>query len=190
MTREKELAQKRLSLLGVADKLRSISKAFWRHSISRSQFCESKRTYRAWGLEVLFERRPIAKIFPNETIPKLREKGLSPSLEHPAWGPILISDHLRLEWFNGSPSAVCNSHPNKNKQTPYKHFLRLQDDSDQKIELINERIRLLERATIRAFENERWGIFIPDTPSSRISSFWAPLKALAGLRSEVRARKS
>jgi hypothetical protein len=190
MTTEKDLAQNRLSLLGLADKLRSVSKEFWRHSVSRSQFCESNRAYRAWGLESLLERRPITKAFPNETIPKVRERVLFLSLELSALGAIRVSDHLLLDWVSGSPSAVCNSHSNINKETPYTHLVRLQDEKDQEIELTKEQISLLEIAAIRPFENERWGILILDTSSSRIPSIWAPVNALAGLRSEVNSRKS
>jgi len=43
MTAKKKLAQKRLALLQVAEKLRNVSEACRRHGVSRSQFYEYKR---------------------------------------------------------------------------------------------------------------------------------------------------
>ena len=84
MTAKKKLAQKRLTLLQVAEKLRNVSEACRRHSVSRSQFYEYKRAFQEKGFESLMDRPPIPKIFPNETPPEIKEKVIELSLKHPA----------------------------------------------------------------------------------------------------------
>ncbi len=97
MTADQKLAQKRLTLLQVAERLRNVSEACRRHSISRSQFYEYKRAFQERGLDGLLDRPPIPRVFPLETSREVGEKVITLSLEHPAWGPLRISDQLRLQ---------------------------------------------------------------------------------------------
>jgi len=85
MTAEKKLAQKRLTLLQLAERLRNVSESCRRHSISRSQFYEYKRAFQGKGFEGLLDRPPVPKGFPNETPSEARENVIALSLEHPAW---------------------------------------------------------------------------------------------------------
>ena len=100
MTAEKKIAQKRLTLLQLAERIRNVSEACRHHSVSRSQFYEYKRAFHERGLDGLIDRLPIPKSFPNETPPEIREKIIAISLLHPAWGPLRLSDQLRLEGVN------------------------------------------------------------------------------------------
>ena len=54
------------------------------------------------------DRPPIPKSFPNETPSEFRDKVIAVSIQHPAWGPMKISDQLRLENVNVSPGTVRN----------------------------------------------------------------------------------
>ena len=108
MTAEKKIAQKRLTLLQVAERIRNVSEACRRHSVSRSQFYEYKRAFQERGLDGLMDRPPIPKSFPNETPADVREKVIALSLKHPAWGPVKLSDNLRLQGVSVSPSTVRN----------------------------------------------------------------------------------
>ena len=87
MTAEKKIAQKRLTLLQLAERIRNVSQACRHHSISRSQFYEYKRAFQERGFEGFADRPPIPKSFPNETPADVREKVIHLSLQHPAWGP-------------------------------------------------------------------------------------------------------
>ena len=107
MTVKKKIAQKRLTLLQLAERLRNVSEACRHHGISRSQFYEYKRSFQEYGFEGLMDRAPIPKSCPHETPPELREKILALSLDHPVWGPVRICDHLRLGGLSVSPSTVC-----------------------------------------------------------------------------------
>jgi hypothetical protein len=108
MTAKKKLAQKRLTLLQVAERLRNVSEACRRHGVSRSQFYEYKRAFQEKGFQGLMDRPPIPNTFGNETSPEVKEKVIELSLDHPAWGPVRVSDHLRLRNVTVCPSTVRN----------------------------------------------------------------------------------
>jgi transposase InsO family protein len=147
MTAKKKIAQKRLTLLQLAEQLRNVSEACRHHGVSRSQFYEYKRAFQERGFEGLIDQPPIPKSFPNETPPELKEKVMRLSLKHPAWGPIHISDHLRLEGVSVSPSTVRNIWVKEGMETRYKRILRLEEERNgQDVELTEEQIKLLEKA--------------------------------------------
>jgi len=147
MTAKKKLAQKRLTLLQVAERLRNVSEACRRHGVSRSQFYEYKRAFQEKGFQGLMDRPPIPNTFGNETSPEVKEKVIELSLDHPAWGPVRVSDHLRLRNVTVCPSTVRNIWVKENMETKYKRLLRLEEEKNGKdIDLTEEQIKLLEKA--------------------------------------------
>lgn len=147
MTAKKKLAQTRLSLLQLAERLRNVSEACRRRGICRSQFYEYKRAFQEKGLDGLLDRPPIPKSFPQETPAEVRERVIGLSIEHPAWGPLRISDQLRLEGISVCPSTVRNLWIKEGLETRYKRILRLEEERNgQAVELTEEQIRLLEKA--------------------------------------------
>ena len=119
MTAVKMIAQKRLTLLQLAERIRNVSEACRHHGVCRSQFYEYKRAFQERGFDGLLDRPPIAKSFPNETSSEFREKVIALSLQHPTWGPMKISDQLRLENVNVSPSTVRNIWIKESMETRY-----------------------------------------------------------------------
>jgi transposase InsO family protein len=147
MTAEKKIAQKRLTLLQVAERIRNVSEACRRHSISRSQFYEYKRAFQERGFDGLMDRPPIPKSFPNETPADVKEKVIALSLKHPAWGQVRLSDQLRLEGIFVSPGTVRNIWIKEDLVTRYKRLLRLEEEKNGRdIDLTEEQIRFLEKA--------------------------------------------
>jgi len=147
MTAEKKIAQHRLSLLQLAERLRNVSEACRRRGISRTQFYEYKRAFQERGFEGLVDQLPVPKSFPKETSPEIREKVIALSIQHPAWGPMRVSDHLRLEQVNVSPSTIRNILIKENMKTRYKRILlREETKNGKEMELTEEQIRLLEKA--------------------------------------------
>ena len=61
MTAQEKLAQKRLTLLQLAEKLGNVSRACRMHKVSRSQFYEYKRSFQEYGLEGLIDRPPVTR---------------------------------------------------------------------------------------------------------------------------------
>jgi len=127
MTAEQKLAQKRLTLLQLAERLGNVSEACRFHSISRSQFYEYKRVFQEKGFEGLLDRPPIPQSFPHETPSEVKQKVIALSLEHPAGGAVRISDQLRLQGVFVSPSMIRNLWIKENLETNYKRLLRLQE---------------------------------------------------------------
>jgi transposase-like protein len=80
MTAVKKIAQKRLTLLQLAERIRNVSEACRHHGISRSQFYEYKRTFQERGFEGLIDRPPIPKSFRNETPLEFRDKVIALSI--------------------------------------------------------------------------------------------------------------
>src|SRR5512141_2248460 len=145
MTAEKKIAHHRLTLLQVAERIRNVSEACRHHGISRSQFYEYKRAFQERGFDGLVDRPPIPKNSPNETPPECREKVIALSIKHPSWGPMKISDQLRLENVSVSPSTVRNIWIKESMETRYKRLLRMEEEKGD-VELTEEQIRLLEKA--------------------------------------------
>lgn len=147
MTAAKKIAQKRLTLLQLAERLRNVSAACRHHGISRSQFYEYKRAFQERGLDGLVDRPPVPKSFPGETLPEVKDKVIALSLAHPAWGPVRVSDHLRLEGISVNPGTIRNIWIKENLEPKYKRLLRLEEEKNgQEMELTEEQIKLLEKA--------------------------------------------
>jgi hypothetical protein len=82
-----------------------------------------------------------------ETPPEFRDKVIALSIQHPAWGPMKISDQLRLENVNVAPSTIRNIWIKEEMENRYKRLLRMEEQkSGQDIDLTGEQIRLLEKA--------------------------------------------
>ncbi len=97
MTAKKKVAQKRLTLLQVAEKLGNISKACRMHGVSRSQFYEYKRAFQVHGFDGLIDKPPIPGAMPHELSAETKRKIIDLSLAHPTFGHQRIADQLRLE---------------------------------------------------------------------------------------------
>ena len=96
MTAEAKIAQGKMTLLQLAEKLRNVSEACRRRNVSRSQFYEYKRAVQEQGFQGLMDRPPVPRSFPHETPQEVEDKVIALSVSHPAWGRTRISDHLRL----------------------------------------------------------------------------------------------
>jgi len=134
-------------LLQLAEKLQNVSAACRRRGVSRSPFYEYKRAFQKRGFEGLLDKPPIPGSFPNETPPEIKEKVIALSLDHPAWGPVRISDQLRLGGVSINPSTVRNLWLKEGLETKYKRLLCLEEETAGKeIERTEEQIRSLEKA--------------------------------------------
>ena len=146
MTAEAKIAQGKMTLLQLAERLRNVSEACRRRSVSRSQFYEYKRAFQEQGFQGLMDRPPIPRSFPNETPQEVREKVVALSVSHPAWGRTRIADELALERIFVSPSTIRNIWLKEGLETRYKRILKLEEErAGEKIELTEEQIRLIEK---------------------------------------------
>jgi transposase InsO family protein len=147
MTAKEKLAQKRLTLLQVAEKLGNVSKACQLHGVSRSQFYDYKRAFQEHGWEGLIDKPPIPGPHPNELSQETKARILALSLAHPTFGQQRIADQLSLEGVSVSASSVRNLWVKENLETRYKRLLRLEEQHGREgFELTAEQIRLIEKA--------------------------------------------
>jgi len=147
MTAEVKLAQKKLTLLEIAAKIKNVSEACRRIGISRSQFYEYKRAFQEFGFDGLIDRSPTPKNFPTKTPPEVEERVIALSLEHPAWGRFRITDLLAQEGILLSAGTVRNLWVKHDMETRYKRFLRLEEKRNGgDLVLSEEQIRFLEKA--------------------------------------------
>lgn len=147
MTAKKKLAQKRLTLLQLAEKLGNVSKACQMHKVSRSQFYEYKRAFQEFGLSGLIDKPPIPGSHPNEISEEARQQIIDMSLKHPCAGQQRIADQLQLAGVSVSPGTVRNIWIKEDMETRYKRLLMLEEKTAAEgFELTEEHIRLLEKA--------------------------------------------
>lgn len=147
MTAKQKLAQKRLTLLQLAEKLGNVSKACRMHKVSRSQFYEYKRSFQQHGIEGLIDKPPIPLSHPNQLPEKTKKRIIDLSLEHPAFGQQRISDQLALEGLSVCATTVRNVWIKERLETKYKRLLRLEEKFMIKgFHLTEQQIRLLEKA--------------------------------------------
>ncbi len=147
MTAPEKLAQKRLTLLQLAQRLGNVSDACRMHKVSRSQFYEYKRAFQTYGIDGLIDKPPIPASHPKQLPKKTRDRIISLSLEYPAFGQQRIADQLALEGIAVCATSVRNVWLKEKLETKYKRLLRLEEKAMGKgFKLTEAQIRLLEKA--------------------------------------------
>lgn len=146
MTANEKVAQRKLSMLQLAQELRSVSEACRLMGYSRSQFYEIKRAFQTGGLEALLDRPPIPGSTPHKIGEDLEKEIIEVSIEHPAWGQQRIADEMALREKVVSATTVRNVWIRNDLETRYKRMLALEEKSSAKgFKLSEEQIRLLEK---------------------------------------------
>ncbi len=147
MTADKKIAQGRLTLLQLAEKLRNVSEACRRKGVSRSQFYEYKRAFQEFGFEGLVDSPPVPGSFPNATPREIGDRVVALSLEHPAWGKTRIADNLRDEGISLHPTTVRKILLREGLETKYRRLVFLEERKwGPDMELTEEQIRFMEKA--------------------------------------------
>ena len=146
MTAKKKVAQNRLNLLQLAEKLKNVSEACRMHKVSRSQFYDYKRAFQEFGFDGLIDKPPIPGPHPNEIPEATRNRVIELSLEHPAAGQQRIADLLNLQGISVSATTVRNIWIKTEMETKYKRLLKLEEFHSKDVDLTEAQIRLLEKA--------------------------------------------
>ena len=147
MTTTAKVARRKLSLLELAQEMNNVSKACKIMGYSRTQFYEIRRNYQTFGSEGLLDRLPGARgPHPNRVDPAVEKAVLGHSLEHPGHGPLRVSQELNLKGIHVSAKGVRGVWSRHKLLTKHERLLRLEKTMrEQRIELNDEQIRLLER---------------------------------------------
>jgi hypothetical protein len=127
MTAQEKVAQRKLSMLELAQELRSVSEACRLIGYSRSQFYEIKRAFQTGGLDALLDKAPIPGSTPHKIPSDLEREIVDLYTEHPAWGQLRISDEMALREKVVSATTVRNVWIRNKLETRYKGMLDLEE---------------------------------------------------------------
>ncbi len=146
MTAKRKIAQRKLSMLQLAEKLNNLSEACRLMGDPRSQFYEIKRSFQLHGFDGLKDKPPIPKTVPHKTPSEVEEQVLlALSLERPTWGKQRIADYLRFQGISLCAATVRNIWVRHDLETRYQRLFKLEEKvAGEAIELTAEQIRLLE----------------------------------------------
>lgn len=146
MTANEKVAQRKLSMLELAQELRNVSEACRIMGYSRSQFYEIKRAFQTGGLDALLDKAPIPGSTPHKIPEELEREIIDISIEHPAWGQQRIADEMALREKVIAASTVRNVWIRNELENRYKRMLELERRSSKKnLKLTEEQIQLLEK---------------------------------------------
>lgn len=147
MTTDEKVARRKLSLLELAKDLQNVSKACKVMGYSRQQFYEIRRNYQTFGSEGLIDKLPGPKgPHPNRVSEEIETAILDHCLKHPTHGPVRVAQELALQGVQVSSGGVRGVWSRHDLLTKHDRLLRLERSTrEQKIELSDEQIRLLER---------------------------------------------
>ena len=147
MTTDEKIARRKLSLLELAQDLQNVSKACKVMGYSRQQFYEIRRNYQTFGSQGLVDRLPGARgPHPNRVSDEIETAVLDHSLSFPTHGPVRVAQELALKGLQVSSGGVRGVWSRHKLLTRHERLLRLEKTvKQQKIELNDEQIRLLER---------------------------------------------
>jgi hypothetical protein len=149
MTTKKSVAQKaarrKLNLLQLANELNNVSKACKIIGYSRQQFYEIRRNYQIYGAEGLLDKLPGTRgPHPNRVSEEIEKHILKYSLDYPTHGCLRVAQQLNLEGVQVGSGGVRGVWERHKLLTRHQRLLRLEKhQSEQKIELTEEQIRLL-----------------------------------------------
>ena len=147
MQAEERVARQRLSVLQLAEVLDNVSAACRQRGMTRTQFYDYKRRFELQGLEGLKDLPPIHKSHPQTTPPQTVERILALSLEHPAWGGVRLSEHLKLQGVSVSSPTIQSILLKHDMGTKFDRLLRLEERAAaEPFELSAEQTAALEGA--------------------------------------------
>lgn len=142
-----KLAHHRLSVLELAQSLGNVSKACKQAGMDRTSFYEFRRRFQTHGLEGLLDLPPVHHSHPQTTPDDVVDRILALSMQHPAWGCVRLSNHLKLEGISVSSPTVQNILSKHGMASRYDRLLLLEGQAAQQaIELTGEQVALIEKA--------------------------------------------
>lgn len=140
-------ARRKLNLLELANELDNVSKACKIMGYSRQQFYEIRRNYQTYGAQGLLDKLPGTRgPHPNRISEEIEKQIMDYSLHNPSHGCLRTAQQLNLKGVQVSSGGVRGVWERCNLLTKHQRLLRLEKyQSEHKIELTEEQIKLLER---------------------------------------------
>jgi transposase InsO family protein len=130
----------------MAKAIGNVSEACRRSGMDRTSFYEWKRRFQTHGIAGLLDQPPIPKHQPNATPPELEAQVLEASLEHPTWGCVKLSDHLKMQGISISSPTIQKIFIRNGMASIYDRLLLLEKKHlEEGMELSAEQIAKIER---------------------------------------------
>lgn len=146
MNAQDKIARQRLSVLQLAEALGNVSNACRQRGMTRTQFYDYKRRFELQGVEGLKDLPPIHKSHPQATPPETVERIVALSLEHPAWGCVRLSEHLKLAGVSVSSPTIQNILIKQGMASKFDRLLKLEEQvALEPLELSVEQVLQLEK---------------------------------------------
>jgi len=148
VTAQTQSIKRKLSLLQLADELGNVARACKNMGFHRDTFYEVRRAFQTGGVAALVEsKRGTRGPHPNRVPPEVEAKVLDYCLKRPTHGAQRVSNELRLQDVDVSPSGVRGVWLGSDLETRYKRLMRLEQESRDNTTFIltEEQVRLLER---------------------------------------------
>lgn len=147
MNAPEKIARQRLSVLQLAEALDNVSAACRQRGMTRTQFYDYKRRFELQGLEGLKDLPPIHKTHPQTTAPEVVEQIVALSLQHPAWGCVRLSAHLKLEGVSVSSPTIQSILIKHGMGSKLERLFKLEAQvASEPIDLSAEQITQIEKA--------------------------------------------
>jgi len=178
--------RRKLSLLQLAEELDNVSKACRIMGFHRDSFYEIRRAFQTGGSAALVEqRRGPRGPHPNRVSEEVEERILAYCLQRPTHGAQRVSNELRLQGVNVSPSGVRGVWIRHDLQSRHQRLLRLERESrESSFVLTEDQVRLLERHSpdfrCRHVESSRPGELL-----NQDTFFWGSLKGVGKVYVQV-----
>ena len=166
-----KVAKHRLSVLEMAKAIGNVSEACRRSGMDRTSFYEWKRRFQTHGIAGLLDQPPIPKHQPNATPPELEAQVLEASLEHPTWGCVKLSDHLKMQGISISSPTIQKIFIRNGMASIYDRLLLLEKKHlEEGMELSAEQIAKIEH--YNPVFRDMWNLPDRDSCFARIPSMW------------------
>ena len=141
-----KVAHQRLSVLQLAENLGCVSEACRRSGMDRTSYYAWKKRFKEHGLEGLKDLPPIHHTHPFTTSEEGVKKVLQAAEQHPSWGCIKLSDHLKLEGYSISSPTVQKILIRHNLASQFDRYMRLEEKHlKEGIPLSQEQIQKIEK---------------------------------------------
>ncbi len=147
MTAASQATRRKLSLLQLAEELGNVSKACRVMGYHRNSFYEIRRAFQTGGVDALVEQKRGPRTpHPNRVAPEIEERILQYALTFPTHGAQRVSNELRLQGIQVSPTGVRDVWLRHDIESRHKRLLRLEHHArDTTFQLSPRQIELLEK---------------------------------------------
>lgn len=146
MTVEQKIIKNKIGLLKLAEALGNVSRACQVMGYSRDTFYRYRQLAEEGGLEALIEKSRRSPNLKNRIATELEQAAVEMAIEHPAYGPIRVSNELSKRGLLIAKSTVRSVWVRHNLETFRKRLVALEKRvAEEGVVLTESQVQALER---------------------------------------------